>query len=370
MIARTSSVVLVVILLAVSAGVAQTYEVERLCGGPILTAEQFRAVGAAEAEGANINGPTLIRVPDWVPAAERADPCARYYLYFAHHKGSYIRLAWAAERCGPWTLYGVGPDAGIGRRGVLDLGGDDRIELGNGLAIVHHVASPDVVVDDAARRFILHFHGPAELGGRNVGQHTFVATSANGLDFNGAIEPVMLGNSYFRVFRHRGGLYALSNSGLLYRAPSTDPPWSPPAGFDVASELWERRSDPLIWTEPSPIGTPMLPRHSWVRSQGDELEVFFTRVGDVPERIMVVRIDASSPDFSAWRPAAQAEELLRPELDWEGAGIAPAPSAFDWAPEPVNQLRDPFLYEEEGRLYLLHTGGGEQAIGLAALTPQ
>jgi hypothetical protein len=65
-----------------------------------------------------------------------------------------------------------------------------------------------------------------------------------------------------------------------------------------------------------------------------------------------------------------AEELLRAGLKWEGAEIEPAPSAFDWAPEPVNQLRDPFVFEEQGRLYLLYTGAGEQAIGLAALTPQ
>ncbi|MBI3972242.1 MAG: hypothetical protein HY332_13225, partial [Chloroflexi bacterium] len=40
--------------------------------------------------GDNINGPSLIRVPDWVD-----DPLGRYYLYFAHHRGTYIRLAYA-----------------------------------------------------------------------------------------------------------------------------------------------------------------------------------------------------------------------------------------------------------------------------------
>ena len=32
--------------------------------------------------GANINGPSLIRVPSWLSNA-----MGRYYLYFAHHKG-------------------------------------------------------------------------------------------------------------------------------------------------------------------------------------------------------------------------------------------------------------------------------------------
>jgi hypothetical protein len=42
--------------------------------------------------GDNINGPSLIRVPDWIKA-----PLGRYYLYFAHHDGQYIRLAYSHE---------------------------------------------------------------------------------------------------------------------------------------------------------------------------------------------------------------------------------------------------------------------------------
>ena len=36
--------------------------------------------------GDNVSGPSLIRVPEWVDA-----PLGRYYLYFAHHDGRYIR---------------------------------------------------------------------------------------------------------------------------------------------------------------------------------------------------------------------------------------------------------------------------------------
>ena len=42
--------------------------------------------------GRNINGPSLIAAPPWL-----ARPLACYYLYFADHRGSYIRLA-LAER--------------------------------------------------------------------------------------------------------------------------------------------------------------------------------------------------------------------------------------------------------------------------------
>ena len=58
--------------------------VERLCDGPIVSPETHPSIGD------NIQGPSLIRVPGWVD-----NPLGRYYLYFADHKGSYIRLAFA-----------------------------------------------------------------------------------------------------------------------------------------------------------------------------------------------------------------------------------------------------------------------------------
>ena len=57
--------------------------------------------------GSNINGPSLIRVPDWVE-----NPLGRYYLYFADHRGSYIRLA-VADRGGRSL-----PHAHAGRHGA------------------------------------------------------------------------------------------------------------------------------------------------------------------------------------------------------------------------------------------------------------
>ena len=53
--------------------------------------------------GVDIQGPSLVRVPDWVDA-----PLGRYYLYylyFADHKGRYIRLAYADRLDGPGTVH-------------------------------------------------------------------------------------------------------------------------------------------------------------------------------------------------------------------------------------------------------------------------
>src|SRR4051812_7574045 len=53
--------------------------------------------------GDNINGPSLIRIPDWIE-----QPLGRYYLYFAHHDGRYIRLAYADDLHGPWQTHEPG----------------------------------------------------------------------------------------------------------------------------------------------------------------------------------------------------------------------------------------------------------------------
>ena len=60
--------------------------------------------------------------------------------------------------------------------------------------------------------------------------------------------------------------------------------------------------------------------------------------------------------------------LLKPALDWEGVNEKMTPSMRGEMGVKVNQLRDPAIFEEDGQLYLLYTGAGEQAIGIAAVT--
>jgi hypothetical protein len=65
------------------------------------------------------------------------------------------------------------------------------------------------------------------------------------------------------------------------------------------------------------------------------------------------------------RPSA----LLRPELDWEGADLPVRPSYRGAIGVDVNQLRDPALFEEDGRTWLLYAVRGEAGIALAELLP-
>ena len=52
--------------------------------------------------GSNINGPSLIRAPDWI------EGLGKYYLYFADHKGDNIKLAYSDKLEGPWKILSGG----------------------------------------------------------------------------------------------------------------------------------------------------------------------------------------------------------------------------------------------------------------------
>ncbi len=72
-----------------------TIEFKRFDRNPIITADMLPGE-----KGENINGPSLLKTPYWLK-----NKLGKYYLYFAHHKGKYIRLAYADDLKGPWKIY-------------------------------------------------------------------------------------------------------------------------------------------------------------------------------------------------------------------------------------------------------------------------
>ncbi len=280
----------------------------------------------------------------------------RYYLYFADHKGSYIRLAYADDLLGPWTVYPPGslqigqskfptepPEATLEQvesfivharsRGInLDgLGHDIAKE-----ATWPHIASPDVHVDHENARIVMYFHGLESFGK----QLTRVATSRDGIHFDA--RPELLGRSYWRVFDLDGYTYALAMPGQIYRSRD------PLSGFEAG---------PLLFNPDM--------RHSALLKEDDLLNVFWTQVGYTPERILLSTIDLSG-DWKSWRET-DATEILRPETDWEGANAPLDPSVRSVAYGHMNQLRDPAIYVEDDDVYLLYAVAGECGIAIAKL---
>lgn len=360
------------IIIFISLVNAQQYKVTRINNNqPLIAEETFKEVGAGEDEYYNINGPAIIRVPDWTEVEDRAALEARYYLYFAHHKGDYIRMAWSDSITGPWHLYHIGEDYDAGQRGVLDMGDDDKIDLENNLVIKRHIASPDVHVDNENQRIVMYFHGPAYHGNEDIGQRTFVATSSFGLDFNNGIRSVMLGHSYFRVFSYDEGLYALSNDGRPYKAPDFEEPWRIPDGFDFSQSLWEKHPDNPFQDDIQEEGidkSELRVRHPSVYLSDGILQVFYSRRGDSPERIQMSTIDLNVGDWTEWDATYPPTEIMEAAPGWEGGTLPVYPSKAGPAPEDVNQLRDSYVFEDkDGSLYLFYCGRGEDAIGIARL---
>jgi hypothetical protein len=283
-------------------------KVERFPNNPIIRPNMRGRIGS------NINGPSLIQIPEWLP-----NRLGNYYLYFAHHKGKFIRLAYADRLDGPWELY---------EPGTLP------IEQGDG---VDHVASPDVHVDEERRQIRMYYHAGLTATAR---QESRVAVSDDGISFRRLTGRI--GNPYFRVFRWNGYHYALGMPGRLYRS-----------------------KDGLTDFEGGPVLFSPNMRHSALKLDDGTLRVFYSNVGDAPERILLSTIDLT-PDWTNWRESEPAT-VLEPEFEYEGADLPIEPSVRDWAPLPVRQLRDPAIFQDNGETYLLYSVAGEYGLAIARL---
>lgn len=305
-------------------------QVIRLDDGPIITPEMLPGT-----DGENINGPSLIKAPSWLQ-----HPLGKYYLYFAHHKGLYIRLAFANNLKGPWTIY---------QPGTLHVSNTPGDRFPNDTyAHLKHVASPDVHVDPGNSQIVMYYHTLAFTGGepedrKNYRQVTLRAVSEDGLHFTS--DATILGGAYFRVFKWENQYFALSRLGKIWKSPDGISPFeagpNPFLRFSKHGKL----------------------RHAAVAVHRDRLMVYYSRIGDTPESIVCSEI-MLAPDWSAWK-ASKPRVVLMPEAEYEGASLPLLQSARGMSNTPARQLRDPAIFEEDGRTFLLYCVKGEFGIAIA-----
>jgi hypothetical protein len=303
-----------------------------LVDSPIISADAFPQLGG------NVNGPSLIRCPDWI-----AQPRARYLLYFAHHEGHSIRLALSDHLQGPWRLHQPSPlhlsDSHFAQESpdldALDPEARAFIERGED-GNYPHIASPEAWVDHERREIRLYYHGRLDNGL----QRTRVAVSKDGLNF--IARKQILATSYLRLFTHEGWCYALTMPAQLYRS---------------RDGLGDFEKGPRLTSEP-------IRHHALINNQGQWL-LFWTRVGDQPERILVSTIQTDA-DWQNWR-LGETREVHQARQAWEGADLPADASNYGGIMQRVNQLRDPAIFAEEGRIYLLYAIAGEQGIAIGEL---
>jgi hypothetical protein len=325
---------------------AQEVRATRLAQNPLVTVDTSPSLGG------NVNGPTVIRVPDWI---ER--PLGRYYMYFANHLGGFIRLAYADDVTGPWRVH---------EPGVLQVRDtaffrpqpDPKEALAD---FYTHVASPELLIDPGRKRLVMWVHGwytdgerwPSDpvkarawAAAKGYGQFTQPAESVDGLHFE--VRSSLTKQSYLRVFKYGGYFYGVSRLGQLARSAD------PLAGFTPGPNPFHD----------SPYASRV--RHVALLLRGSRLHVFFTAIGDAPERVLLSTIDLTA-DWAAWR-ATPAVEVLRPETGYECGDLALAASQAGDVEGRVRQIRDPFVFEEGGRTLLFYSTCGEQGIAAAEIT--
>lgn len=315
--------------------------VERFFSVPIISADMDHRMGA------NINGPAIIKMPDWCKSK-----LGVYHLYFSDHKGKYIRLAFANKITGPWKMYSPGT---LQLSNSLFISEDPReppeeqrppwAKKMLGGYLYPHIASPDVHCDHKKKIFRMYYHGLLSDGN----QVTRLAISNNGIDFS-PLAPI-LGPPYFRIFKYQKYIYSITWGGEIWRSKD----WHLP--FKKGPKI-------LPYSPKEGVGSGF--RHGEVFRRGNVLHVFFTNIGDKPEKIIHTTIDLNL-NWIKWK-VNKKTSILEPELEWEGANLNLKRSVMGAVQGKVRELRDPCVFEDiDGQVYLLYCGAGESGIGVVKL---
>ena len=101
--------------------------------------------------------------------------------------------------------------------------------------------------------------------------------------------------------------------------------------------------------------------------QENILYLIYSSVGDLPEKIVYRKIPLDNSDWNKWK-AGPEHKLLKAELPWEGSVLKSKKSVKGASIELINDVRDPSVFkDEDDKMYLLYSGGGEKGIGIAEL---
>lgn len=409
---RLKLAVLIAALLAANGVSAQLYDFELLNNGAVIA-------NTNDASNDDTAFPSVVKVPDWVAAEDRAAPNANYYMYWGNHSGTAIKLSWAESIDGTWTEYN-----GDSATGVFDISIDStRDDYG-------HISAPDVVIDNVNQRFIMYFHGLRLASSPAPRVHErFVATSGTGLNFNdhqtafgerghgpvevdvltdsGQTRDVWIGDDYMKTFYKDGRFYGVGKRGVINAAPTGNNIWAQREN-DPFGESWDRENTPESnWAEltsgmqdqyHSPATTflasqefadhPNNPHGRRIFSnsndermnhvdvnllENDLLEVFFyvreRRISNLDEYNAIYRIvyDVSDDDFQNWTVARDDggqvlfDVVLTPEdvtaavVDAVGANYDPSVFA-----DPISFGDTEIFFDDDGTQYLFFSYVSEE----------
>lgn len=276
----------------------------------------------------NINGPVCFRAPEWLK-----NKLGKFYLIFSDHKGEYLRLAYSNRINSKWK---------ISKYKILELKKKNKI-------LYDHIASPEVYLDSFNKEIILYFHSRSKKLGRQ--QLTFVATSKNGINYKlKNLNPVA--PFYFRIFKYNNIYYGLTKGGDLFSSKNKF------LNFKFKKNIFNKYND-RYHNKRGSI------RHLCLLIREEYLEVFFTKIGDKPERIYRGILNLSNNEKN-WK-VTKIKEILRPTKVYEGSKIKLEKSEPGPSKKIENAVRDPYILNDENKTYLFYSVKGEKGIALAKI---
>ena len=251
---------------------------ERFAENPLITFSRSPSIGD------NANGPTVIRVPRWVQR-----PLGRYYMYFAHHSGQFIRLAYADSVRGPWKIH---------EPGVLKVADTafyrpqpDPADSPSG--VYTHLASPEIYIDESRSESCC---GSMECGPRDSGGPS--AAGRGGVGEAARVRAIHAGGRVARRIdvprpaHHQTELLARDSlRGTLLRYGQTR---ATAQSVESARRLRTRWQSVPRFTVRGSSASRVAARDNGL------LHIVFSAIGDAPENILYTTVSMKG-DWDTWR---------------------------------------------------------------------
>ncbi len=276
----------------------------------------------------NICNPTCIELPKWC-----TNRLGKYYLYYADHKGKFIKLACSNNLFGNWINVNkkIAPIADFKNA-------------------VNHIASPDIYIDNINKKIYLFTHSHSN---EKIGQWTFLSVSSDGINFK-QMSTKCLAPFYLRVFKFKNYFYGISKGGNLWRTKKIT------NKFKNHQNLFNKKlNKEFLHNKPGSI------RHVGILIKKNKLYCFYTKIGDMPERIYYSWLSLSN-NYKKWM-LQKEHELLRPTREFEGKKLKLRPSKPGNSTLFENAVRDPYLFENNKKIYLFYSVKGEFGLAIAEL---
>ena len=276
----------------------------------------------------NICNPCLLKVPSWCK-----NKLGKYYLYFADHRGKYIKMAYSNSLDKNWKF----KEDGI-------------ININKFNDAINHIASPEIYIDNKKKLIVLFTHSHSKS---KIGQWTYVSISIDGINFYKVYNKI-LAPFYFRIFYYNNFFYGISKGGNLWKSKNYL------NKFKQCQNLFDKKlSNEILHNYDGSV------RHFSILIERNILYIFYTKIGDMPERIYYTSLKLNKDDAN-WKFKNEIE-LIRPTKKFEGSKLPLKKSKAGDTKKPENALRDPYMVKIYNNYYIFYCVKGEFGIAIAKI---